>query len=296
MTNDNASLIDDSRTRCLCDVGRDDYLAATAIASVQHFPPTPDSDGTVPLLVYAGDSERTAREHIADTYEADHGSDPQDRADAERWLQEYLAENPGAKSVDVKRAAKKDTGISERTLQRASKKLGVVVGYVGMPAVSVWSLANSVTWSGENGAMVAPPTPVSRGASGATGISPGHTVAPSRATSEDGATVAQQHDQQELPVAPDAPDSREAVALQPPGAPTNQTPGQTERVQQALDQARRKGSAPAGPSPNGATHHGRFTPDPSCFYCDRPVTGKQQDEQGRYAHLNCQRQAEETKR
>jgi hypothetical protein len=30
--NDNANLIDDSRTRCLCDVGRDDYVAATAVA------------------------------------------------------------------------------------------------------------------------------------------------------------------------------------------------------------------------------------------------------------------------
>jgi hypothetical protein len=33
MTNDDASLIDDSRTRCLCDVGGDDYLAATAVAA-----------------------------------------------------------------------------------------------------------------------------------------------------------------------------------------------------------------------------------------------------------------------
>jgi hypothetical protein len=31
--NDNTNLIDDSRTRCLCDVGRDDYLAATAVAA-----------------------------------------------------------------------------------------------------------------------------------------------------------------------------------------------------------------------------------------------------------------------
>jgi hypothetical protein len=30
---ENASLIDDSRTRCLCDVGRDDYIAATAVAA-----------------------------------------------------------------------------------------------------------------------------------------------------------------------------------------------------------------------------------------------------------------------
>jgi hypothetical protein len=30
---DDADLIDDARTRCLCDVGRPDYLAATAIAA-----------------------------------------------------------------------------------------------------------------------------------------------------------------------------------------------------------------------------------------------------------------------
>ena len=39
---------------------------------------------------------------------------------------------------------------------------------------------------------------------------------------------------------------------------------------------------------NGAVNHGRFTPDPPCFYCDKPVTGKQADEHGRYAHLSCQ--------
>jgi hypothetical protein len=27
------SIVDDSRTRCLCDVGRDDYIAATAVAA-----------------------------------------------------------------------------------------------------------------------------------------------------------------------------------------------------------------------------------------------------------------------
>jgi hypothetical protein len=34
--------------------------------------------------------------------------------------------------------------------------------------------------------------------------------------------------------------------------------------------------------------HSRFAPDPSCFFCDRPVVGKQTDDQGRYAHLSCQ--------
>jgi hypothetical protein len=39
------------------------------IHSVQHFEPTADSDGTVTLLGCAGESERTAREHIAATVE-----------------------------------------------------------------------------------------------------------------------------------------------------------------------------------------------------------------------------------
>jgi hypothetical protein len=208
------------------------------ISSVQHFAATADSDGTVPLLVYAGDSERTAREHIADAYENDHGIDQQDRADAERWLREYLSENPGAKSVEAKREAKKDAGIPERTLQRAAKNIGVIVGYVGMPAVSVWSLANDAAQSDSNGRVVAPLAPVSRGVSGATGVSPGHTVTPSCATSEDGATVAQQHHQQELPVAPDMPDTHGPAAQQPPGGLTEHTPGQTDRVQQALAKAR----------------------------------------------------------
>ena len=42
------------------------------ITSVQHFEPTEDHDGTVPLLSYAGDSELTAREYLAETYAAEH--------------------------------------------------------------------------------------------------------------------------------------------------------------------------------------------------------------------------------
>jgi hypothetical protein len=33
MTNDNTNFIDNDRTRCLCDVGQTDYLAATAVAA-----------------------------------------------------------------------------------------------------------------------------------------------------------------------------------------------------------------------------------------------------------------------
>ena len=42
------------------------------ITAVQHFEPTEDHDGTVPLLSYVGDSDRTAREHLAENYAAEH--------------------------------------------------------------------------------------------------------------------------------------------------------------------------------------------------------------------------------
>ncbi|OBF92183.1 hypothetical protein A5791_14485 [Mycobacterium sp. 852002-51163_SCH5372311] len=124
------------------------------INSIPHFEPTDDSDGTVPLLVYAGESDRTARQHIADTYENAHGDDRQDRADASRWLSEYLAmEGPTVLSADVKREAAK-AGFSERTLQRARQELRVVYGWTGNPPKTTWSLpdgtagtASCFSWS-----------------------------------------------------------------------------------------------------------------------------------------------------
>jgi hypothetical protein len=114
------------------------------ISSVQHFEPTADSDGTVPLLVYVGDSDCTAREHIADTFEAEHGEDHQERADAERWLRDYHSkQGPRAKSAEAKREATQ-AGITDKVLRRARVKLGVKVGYEGMPATSRWSLPEQI--------------------------------------------------------------------------------------------------------------------------------------------------------
>lgn len=119
--------------------------ARFVIDPIQYFDPTDDHDGTVPLLRYVGDSTLTAREHAADSYDAEHGEDRQDRAEAEKWLDQYLQiEGPSAKSSEAKRAAKA-AGISERTLQRARKALGVVIGYVGNPPVSTWSLPAPVS-------------------------------------------------------------------------------------------------------------------------------------------------------
>lgn len=108
--------------------------SAFTIMPVQYFEPAEDDEGTVPALLWVGESDRTASQHVAD----DH-ADRQDRSAAEQWLREYLSENPGIMSAEAKREARK-AGIAERTLQRARSSLGVVVGYSGMPAVTTWTL------------------------------------------------------------------------------------------------------------------------------------------------------------
>jgi hypothetical protein len=115
--------------------------------SKSNLAPTPDSLAyrlidTEPLhvaqVVWDGVSGHTARSLLV-------GADGDDSAysaasEAETWLGDYLTiEGPCAASSDVKAAAAK-VGISERTLQRAAKKLGVVITKRGFPAVTEWSL------------------------------------------------------------------------------------------------------------------------------------------------------------
>lgn len=158
-------------------------LAASmfTIDPIQHFDATDDHDGSVPRLRFIGESDRTARDHIIDRFEGEHGEDRQERHDAAAWLQEYLEiEGPSARSADAKREAKK-AGISERTLQRARKKLGVVIGYTGQPPVSTWSLPNQ----GDNvvdgeviESTVVPPDTQTCGTTGTTGTTAGHSAVP----------------------------------------------------------------------------------------------------------------------
>ncbi|WP_236735301.1 AAA family ATPase [Mycolicibacterium elephantis] len=228
--------------------------SAFTITAVQHFPATEDGDGTVPLLTYAGESERTAREHIADAYDTDHGTDSQDRADAERWLRDYLAqEGPRARSADAKREAAK-AGISDKMLRRARNRLGVTISYEGMPATSVWSLPEQTRDDAPNGR--AQPS-VSEGTTDTTGdrasIHAGH------------ARYAQlcPHDPKghnranQVPPAQTLPDSTVVptdTELRPPraqqaapGGLTPSTPGQTERVQQTLAKVRNGDRSPLCP-------------------------------------------------
>jgi hypothetical protein len=150
------------------------------VTPIQYFEPTEEHDGTVPLLAYLGDSTLTAREHISDSYETEHGEDRQDRTEALNWLAEYLAiEGPSAKSSDAKKAAKA-AGIAERTLQRARKELAVVIGYIGNPPISTWTLPPSECHS---------PSGTTENA----GITAGHNAVPRPANRD---TPAQRQDQQ----------------------------------------------------------------------------------------------------
>lgn len=149
------------------------------VTPIQHFPATDDHDGTVPLLRFIGESDRTARDHIVDTHDGQAGSATTVEQAAE-WLRGYLdANGPAADSARAKKAAS-DGGVSERTLQRARKKLGVVIGYTDK-GTSTWSLP---TQGGEvvDGEVVetrdtpVPPTPDTPlpGTSPKSGTSPGH--------------------------------------------------------------------------------------------------------------------------
>lgn len=171
--------------------------AKFVISPVQYFEATDDHDGTVPLLKYVGDSPLTAGEHVAESYDADHGDDRQDKAEAEKWLEEYLQlEGPGARSSEAKKSAN-SAGISARTLQRARKSLGVEIGYVGNPPVSTWTLPVVLS--------------ISVGTTSDGGTTAGHNVVPRCANKSD---VAQRYDQeicQEFPVVPHT-DAQEPAA------------------------------------------------------------------------------------
>lgn len=110
------------------------------IEAVPYFEPKPDHDGTVPRLVPDGTADQTMAQALASEFDAEHGTNPRDREEAVKWLEEYLLINaPSVRSNEVKRDAHK-AGVSERTLQRARKDLGVVIGWEGSPPVTNWAL------------------------------------------------------------------------------------------------------------------------------------------------------------
>lgn len=110
------------------------------LESVQVFPPTDDSDGTVPRMVWAGDAEQSAREYFAEAAD-DEGR--ADRTEAEAWLEDFLTEQGRVKRAEVIAAATKARVASESTIKRAAKKLRVKSEPFGFPRETYWQMPDA---------------------------------------------------------------------------------------------------------------------------------------------------------
>ncbi|MDV7089485.1 AAA family ATPase [Rhodococcus opacus] len=94
------------------------------IDPVQYFDPTEDHDGTVPKLVFVGESDRTAGEIL--TSMSDVASGDGTAGDVEGWLLSFLGDNADGrqKANDVYTAADA-VGYSKDMAKRAKAKLGI---------------------------------------------------------------------------------------------------------------------------------------------------------------------------
>ncbi|WP_432064151.1 AAA family ATPase [Streptomyces sp. C10-9-1] len=133
--------------------------------------PTRTGTAHVGRFVFTGQSTRSVDEILAAGYETDRG----ERDEAADWLRGYLMDQGGeAPAKDVKKAAAADD-ISERTLQRAMRKAGVVSARAGFGKGAVWRIeALTTNTDSDEGSAVAPQSRHSRqpsdpGANGATG-------------------------------------------------------------------------------------------------------------------------------
>ncbi len=90
------------------------------IKAVQHFEPTPDHDGTVPLLEVVGQSDKTIREHLAEAFEAERNKNKSPSA-GELWLREFLA--GGRKRATAVYDAGAALGFSVDQLKRAKANI-----------------------------------------------------------------------------------------------------------------------------------------------------------------------------
>lgn len=96
---------------------------------------TEDGPAEVGALRWLGETTRDARELLAEP----DGTDREDRTQAEAWLEDYLTEHGRTPAKSVKAEARKE-GLSDATVKRAAKSLGVVYEMAGFPRTSMWSL------------------------------------------------------------------------------------------------------------------------------------------------------------
>ena len=201
------------------------------IISKPFFEPTEEHDGTVPLLSYIGDSDRTAREHVAASVEE--GADEPGGNPAKLFIYEYLIRRGGeAPAVDVLKEGRK-AGFGEQELKDARRRHRdprIVSRKANFGEGWVWALA----YEGGDGP---------EGGVGGT-----KTDAP--------------------PTSPPSPPSPPSDELPPSEVPQNgagsHTPGLTKRVQEALDRARK--SASEDHRRPGCVCVGQPQP---CYHCSR---------------------------
>ncbi|MFD0504974.1 AAA family ATPase [Streptomyces chiangmaiensis] len=134
--------------------------------------PTRTGVAHVGRFEFLGESARSVEDILAAAQEI---GDRGDRGEAADWLRGYLMEHGGeAPSKDVKKAAAADD-ISERTLQRAMRKAGVVSARAGFGKGAYWRIEGlTTTPESEDASAVAPQSRQSRqpsdpGANGANG-------------------------------------------------------------------------------------------------------------------------------
>ncbi|WP_231390206.1 AAA family ATPase [Nocardia sp. CNY236] len=103
---------------------------------------TEDGPAEVGAIRWLGETDRDARELLAGAAGAHDEDEKAERSTAERWLRDYLEAAGSAKSADAKRDGVK-AGFSDRTLQRARRKLGVEISDSGYPRTTYWRLPTS---------------------------------------------------------------------------------------------------------------------------------------------------------
>ncbi|RUP35017.1 MAG: AAA family ATPase [Mycolicibacterium sp.] len=120
--------------------------------------PTDDGPTAVARVVELGTSDTSVSDVINRAADAEGEADAGERTAAEHWLEDYLTANGPTPSKTVKTDAAKEK-ISEATLKRAKKKLGVLDRSEGFPRTSTWLLPSRLTeQSGEHDSRGAEPT------------------------------------------------------------------------------------------------------------------------------------------
>ena len=122
-------------------LGRDD-LRVTYDLSPTVVTTATGKTAEMPRFTITGDADRT----VGDVLRANSGrgaDDTDDYSEAEWWLTDYLQLNPGAEKRDVIAECNKARVASQRTLERAARRLGVVSTRTGFPAVACWSLPDA---------------------------------------------------------------------------------------------------------------------------------------------------------